>query len=186
MLDDILVHGRNQSEYDKRLKATVKKIQATGITLYSPKCEIYQTSQKFLGHSRSIDGLRPDQDMVPGVYKFPTPNNTIEIRRFLGMVNQLGKFISNLAEIKKKKPLRDLWSPTPNSNVFAWQSEQERAFNSLKDVLCSMLVHSIYSPRKRTVLSTDASSYCLGTVLLQQQEDGKVAYASRAMSETET
>lgn len=117
-------------------------------------------------------------------YNFPAPNNITKSRRFLGMVNQLGKFIPNLAEMTK--PLQDLVS---QKNAFVWQTEQKRAFSSIKEILCSASVLSLYSPRKRTVLSADDSSYDLGAVLLQQQEDGKmhlVAYASRAMSGIET
>lgn len=65
----------------------------------------------------------------------------------------------------------------------------KRASNSIKEVLCSAPVLSLYSPTKRTVISTDTLSYSLGTVFLQQQEDTKlhpVAYASRDMSEKET
>lgn len=75
MLDGILVYWRNQSKHDKWLKVILKRIQAAGITLNLSKCEISKTSLKFLGHSLSIDGLRPDQDRVLGVYNFPTPNN---------------------------------------------------------------------------------------------------------------
>lgn len=88
----------------------------------------------------------------------------------------MGEFIPNLAE--KTKPLRDLVS---QKNAFVWESGKKKNFQLHK--------RSLVFSTKRTVVSTDASSYVLGAVLLQQQEDTRlhpVAYASRAMSETET
>ena len=43
-------------------------------------------------------GVRPDLAKVKAIQKVPIPKNVSDVRRFLGMVNQLGKFSPNLAE----------------------------------------------------------------------------------------
>ena len=105
------------------------------------------------------------------------------IRRFLGMINQLGKFTPHLAEITK--PMRDLLS---KKNDWTWGHAQKMCFAQLKESLTSAPVLALYNAKRETTLSADASSYGLGAVLLQKQPDGElrpVAYASRAMSGVE-
>ena len=54
--------------------------------------------------------------------------------------------------------------------------------------MASEQVLALYDPRKQTMVSSDASSFGLGAVLMQKQPSGEmrpVAYASRSMTETE-
>lgn len=54
------------------------------------------------------NGVKPDPDKVSAVVNMEAPQNVSELRRFLGMVNQLGKFVPNLATVTE--PLRALLS----------------------------------------------------------------------------
>ena len=110
------------------------------------------------------------------------PSNVTELRRFLGMVNQLGKFSSHISELTQ--PLRELLS---SKNSWTWGLSQERAFSQVKAELAKPTVLALYDPQAPTKVSSDASSYGLGAVLLQQVDSiwRPVAYASRSMSETE-
>ena len=109
--------------------------------------------------------------------------NVSELRRFLGMINQLSKFSPCLAE--KTKPLRDLLS---SMNQWVWGHSQDKAFKEIKEALSSSEVLALYDPTRETILSADASSYGLGAVLRQRQPNGDlrpIAYISRALTETE-
>ena len=73
-------------------------------------------------------------------------------------------------------------------NAWVWGPAQQEAFQRLKADMASELVLALYDPEKETVISSDASSFGLGAVLMQKQPSGEmrpVAYASRSMSETE-
>lgn len=72
------------------------------------KWELSRSEVKFLGHILSADGVQPDPDKVKAVMAMKELSNTGKVGSFLGMLNQLGKYISGLAE--KDKPLRDLLS----------------------------------------------------------------------------
>lgn len=107
MQEDVLIYSKDQHEYDAWLRNILKKIQAAGITLNSEKCKISKLSLKFLRHMLCANGLCPNPERVAGVF-FPTPTDITESWRFIGMVNQMGKFISCLVDMNR--PLRDLLS----------------------------------------------------------------------------
>ncbi len=181
-MDDILVWGQTQDEHDMRLHAVLEKAQKAGITLNMDKCELTRHTVRFLGHVISADGVKPDPEKTRAVQEMDAPKNVSELRSFLGMVNQLGRFLPNLAE--KDKVLRDLLS---KKNHWYWGTEQQAAFDQLKTELSSTPVLALYNPNSALKISADASSFGLGTVLLQKSDArwSPVAYASRSMTPTE-
>ena len=113
-----------------------------------------------------------------------SPKDVGEVRWFLGMVHQMAKFSPQLAD--KAKPLRDLLSC---KNQWSWTEIQQRAFDQIKHELSSSPVLALYNPAADTIVAADASSFGLDAVLTQKQPDNQwqpVAYASRALSSTET
>ena len=105
-MDDILVYGSNESEHDTRLKRVMNIIAKAGITLNGEKCEFKKKSVKFLGHIIDEHGVRADPNKVKAITELKPPENISEVRRFLGMINQLSNFSENLA--LKTKPICEL------------------------------------------------------------------------------
>ena len=100
------------------------------------------------------------------------------LRQFLGMTNQLHKFISNFSE--KTAPLRELLR---NDAHWSWEPAQQQAFDTLKADISQPPVLRYFDPSKPVTLSANASKSGLSAVCLQ---DGfPVAYASRAITEAE-
>jgi transposase InsO family protein len=182
LIDDILVHGKDKQEHDTRLMLTLQRIKAHGVTLNS-KCEFFKSEIKFVGHILSSSGIRPDPDKISAITNMPAPQNVSELRCLLGMVNHLSKFCRSLADISA--PLRSLLH---KDSVWAWQDVQQDAFNKVKAAISSAPCLALFDPSKLTMVSADASSFGLGSALLQQQPDGTwrpIVYASRALNETE-
>ena len=181
-MDDCLIAGETLEQHDERLFEVLKRLESVGITLNESKCVFAQRSLTFLGHLIDENGVRPCPDKVRAIAEMATPRNVSDIRRFLGIINQLAKFSQNIAE--KSKPLRDLLK---KQNAWSWGPPQESAFNDIKQEISSSSVLAHYDPNKEILLSADSSSYGLGSLIRQKHGDTwrPVAFASRSLSEAE-
>ena len=181
-MDDVLVFGTTQEQHDQRLIATLERIKAAGVSLNKAKCKFSVSTVKFLGHIVNKDGIKADPEKTAAVLKMKPPQNISELRRFLGLANQLGKFSCHLAHLTH--PLRGLLS---SKRAWLWGPDHDTAFAKIKQELTKPTVLALYQPGGETKVAADASSFGLGAVLLQRMANNwrPVAYASRALSETE-
>ena len=146
-------------------------------------CHNCQKPGYFSSVCRSSPQIKPRGSKTAAIAHFPAPTTVAELQRFLGMVNQMGKFIPRLAEINK--PLRQLLC---KDTAWLWEASQETAFQQVKDMLVSPEILAHYDPDRPTVIAANASSERIGAVLLQIQDDGRrrpVCYASRSLTDTE-
>ena len=88
------------------------------------------------------DGIEVDPSKVGAVQQMKAPLDVPEFRRFLGMANQMGKHLPNLAQTRK--PLIDLLS---KQSAWIWDDHQQKAFEEIKKQLTSAPVLVIYDPQ---------------------------------------
>ena len=168
-MDDILVMGKDQAEHDHRLKQVLDRLVERRRTFNLDKCSFSQSRLQYLGQILDSEGVRKDPSKVKAIVDVAEPQDVGDLRRFLGLVN-------HLRDLLKKE------------NAWVWGPAQQEAFQRLKADMASEQVLALYDPEKETVVSSDASSFGLGAVLMQKQPSGEmrpVAYASRSMTETE-
>ena len=183
LMDDICVFGRTQIEHDERLLKLLRILSEEGITLNADKCKFSVSSLKYLGYIVDAEGIHPDPSKVEAIEKFQTPSDIRGIQRFLGMINQLARFVPNISE--KTKPLRDLLR---KDCEWIWSEVQEKSFSELKNILKSAEVLAHYDMNSDVILSCDASSCGIGSVLYQKTSSGQlrpIAYASRSFQPAE-
>ena len=118
-IDDVLIHGSAKDGHNQNLDAVM---QEANLTLNEEKCQFCTTEVHFLGQIVDVSGVRPDPEKVAAIQNFPKPTCVGDIRRFLGMVNQLNKFTPNLAD--KTKPLNNL---LVKKNQWVWGDVQQKA-----------------------------------------------------------
>uniref|UniRef100_A0A147BJ81 RNA-directed DNA polymerase n=1 Tax=Ixodes ricinus TaxID=34613 RepID=A0A147BJ81_IXORI len=183
MIDDVLVFGRDSAEHDRRLAEVLDRLARAGLTLNKAKCKFGVTSVGFLGVIVSGSGISPDPQKVAAVQRMEPPVDVGGVRRILGMVNHVGRFLPHLSDVTA--PIRELLN---KRSVWLWGPSQQAAFQRLKDMISSDVCMANYHPQHPTIISADSSSFGLGAVLLQDQPTGErraVAFASRALTPTE-
>ena len=79
------------------------------MTLNKDKYKFGVSAVRFLGHIVDKGGVRADPDKISAIVDLTPPKDLAELRRFMGMVNQLGKFSCHLADLTP--PLHELLSP---------------------------------------------------------------------------
>ncbi|KAL9987237.1 hypothetical protein ACROYT_G001509 [Oculina patagonica] len=125
--DDILIWGRNEVEHNHRLEQVLERSRKVG-----SKKKILTAEVPYIGHVLTANGLKPDPSKVCAVEEMPSPADKPALLRFLGMVNYIGKFIPNLADLTQ--PLRELLHKEVE---WHWSERQEKAFRAIKEKLTS-------------------------------------------------
>lgn len=99
------------------------------------------------------------------------------------MSNYQARYVPDLSS--KTQVLRNV---TEEKNQFQWAAVEQKSFEELKAILTSSPILKFFDPNKEIKISSDASSFGLGAVLLQRHDNEwmPVAYASRVMSDAET
>jgi hypothetical protein len=175
-MDDILIFGQTQEEHDARLRRALQTLESAGVTLNPDKCEFSKTHITFLGHVIDKEGISADPKKTAAIKEMAPPHTPSELRRFMGMVNQLSKFTSDIVHLSQ--PLQELLSTRKS---WLWGPAQEEAFAQIKHALVKPTVLASYNLELPTEIRSDASTYGLGAVLLQQhaQKSGSQWFTPR-------
>ena len=155
----------------------LERAREVSLRLRIEKCKFNLTRLNYIGHTITADGLKPDLgESGSSPHKMPEPQSKEDLRRFLGMINYLAKFIPDLAN--RSIILRDLLK---EQHECTWQPQHQKCFDELRKACSNEATLAYYYVNKPVTLSCNSSQYGLGAVCMQ---DGRlVAYASRTLTD---
>ena len=183
LVDDILIEADTESDLFQRIRTLLDKMKEHKIICSKKKFQI-GTTIPFAGYIVSADGIKPDPERTKAIQDFPTPRNVSDVRSFLGLANQLGHFVPDLAHATNH--LRTLLH---KGNEFTWQPEHQADFEKVKEILTSPLLLQPFDKNLPTQLLTDAAKTLgLGFVLIQRTPDDKIrliSCGSRSLTDAE-
>lgn len=166
-LDDLLIVSQTFEEHLNHLYEVATQLRKAGLTINVGKSNFGLNQVKYLGYVVGKGTLEADKEKVSAIVDYPVPKTIRQLRRFLGMTGWYRRFIHNYADVTH--PLTDLLS---SKRKFCWNQEAQKSFDLLKEKLTTapLLVHPNYS--KPFILQCDASTYGVGAVLAQEDDEG--------------
>ena len=179
--DDKLIFGKNDSEHDNVLKKVLTRLEEKGIKLNLQKCIFSKHQLEFYGYVFTSEGMKPSENKIKSIKDAARPEDQKAVRSFLGLTNYLKRFIQDYST--KTFPLRQLLK---HDSKFAWTTECEKSFQTLKTELSSNCCLSYFDESKETCIYTDASPFGISAILLQKSTDDDykvISYSSRALTE---
>ena len=181
-LDDVLIFSRTLEEHRVHVRKVLERLRQHKLYASRDKCEFGRQSIHFLGHVVSKDGIGMESSKLNEIRQWPVPKNVEDVRAFLGLTGYYRKFIHKFSQIAA--PLSNL---TRNQTPFLWTSDEQKAFDDLKNAMVTGPVLAVPDDNLPFTVTADASGYAVGAALTQDQGRGSqpIAFMSHRMSDAE-
>jgi hypothetical protein len=129
-IDDIVVKSAEFSSHIADLRKAFDKIRRYDLKMNPRKCAFGVSAGKFLGFVIHEHGIEIDPDRIKSIRNVGPPTCKVKVQKFLGKVNYLRRFISNLAgKIDAFTPILRL----KNDAEFAWGQSSRKHLILLKN-----------------------------------------------------
>ncbi|QRW20373.1 Retrotransposable element Tf2 protein [Rhizoctonia solani] len=168
-LDDILIYSKEDAIHTQHVHEVLRRLMENQLFCKASKCTFHVTSVEYLGIIVLDKGFSLDKLKIQAVQEWPTPTKVKEVQLFLGFANFLRRFVANFGHMAR--PLHNL---VKKDIPWKWDTREQEAFQGLKDAITNAPVLCHADPSKPYFPETDASGAALGSILSQQQEDGRL------------
>lgn len=165
-LDDILIPSKSFEEGLVKLEKVFEVLNKYGLTVQPTKCKFLMEKVTYLGREISGEGVRPNQKKVEAIVNLSPPKNKKELRQFCGLANYFRRFVKNYAFL-----LQPITKLLKKNVMWSWSSEQQEAFDLVKQSLSHGPILKIFDPLLLIQLHCDASSIGVGGILMQKHEN---------------
>ncbi|XP_057976008.1 uncharacterized protein LOC131163438 [Malania oleifera] len=184
-VDDMIVKSRDEYSYVMNLRKLFKRLRKCQLKLNPEKCTFGASSGKLLGFIISEKGIEVDPDKIKAIREMPSPKTEKEVRSFLGQLNYIARFISQLTAT-----CEPIFKLLKKDNPEKWSEECQKAFEKIKEYLLNPPVLVPPVPGRPLILYLVVSENSMGCVLGQHDESGRkeraIYYLSKKFTEYES
>jgi hypothetical protein len=165
-LDDTLIYSDNSEEHQQHVRLVLDAFAKVGLHLKPEKCEFHQQEVKYLGLIISTEGIKMDPEKIHAMQVWEPPSNLKDVHAFLRFANFYHRIVRNYS--CNVQPLTFL---TRKGVLFAWSTEQQTAFDTLKATFTSAPILPHFDPDWDVIVEMDTSNYVSTGVLSQYDDD---------------
>ncbi|GKE87188.1 putative reverse transcriptase domain-containing protein [Tanacetum coccineum] len=108
-IDDILVYSKDEEDYEKHLKIILELLKKERLYAKFSKCDFWLDSVKLMGHVIDRSSVHVDPSKIEAIKSWDAPTT----------------------------PTKPLTKLTQKNKKYEWGKEEEEAFQTLKQKLCS-------------------------------------------------
>jgi len=129
-VDDMIAKSESEEEHLVNMKKLFERLRKYKLRLNLSKCTLGVKSGKLLGFIVSQRGIEVDPDKVRVIFEMPHPCTEKQVRGFLGRLNYIARFISQLTAT-----CEPIFKLLRKNQVVEWNEDCQNAFDKIKEYL---------------------------------------------------
>jgi len=126
-VDDMIAKSKIEEEHLVNLRNLFERLRKYRLRLNPAKCTFGVKSRKLLGFIVSQKGIEVDPEKVKAILEMREPCTEKQVRGFLGHLNYIAKFISQLTTI-----CESLFKLLRKNQSIHWSKDCQEAFGKIK------------------------------------------------------
>jgi len=162
-----------------------ERLQKYQLKLNPAKCSFGVKTRKLLGFIVSDRGIEVDPDKAKAIQEMPAPKTKKEVRSFLGRLNYIARFISQLT-----MTCESIFCLLRKKNPGVWDNDCQEAFDKIKRYLQNPPLLVPPTSGRPLILYLTITETTMGCVLGQHDESGRkeqaIYYLSKKFNDCES
>ena len=165
----------------KHIELIAKRLDDFGIQINMKKSSFGKNRVVYCGYLIQEGKITVDPSKIRVVKDWPTPQNSTDVRSFLGFIGYYRRLIKDYGTLSA--PLHNVTA----KDSFKWTDLEQQCFEQLKDAMTSSPVLRCPDEQLMFHIWPDASPWAVGGVLTQDDGNGHqpVAYEYHKLSRAE-
>jgi hypothetical protein len=192
-LEDVVIHSATHEAHEAHLRHAIQRTHKTGRALNPKKCIFRSITVEYLGHTISLDGVRPGKDKTQAVKEITEPKTMKQLKSFIGLANYFWSYVKRFAPMAGN--LHVLTKQNTNwKEADRLPRRSKEAFEAIKAAVLSRPVMAYPNNNGRLhlyvnlALGDSKDKDGLGAALWQEDEHGikqVIGYTSRRLMASE-